>query len=219
MISSSPTSKGKTRSRSQIQDKQIRFQKTRLSKYQSLVHKLDTLIGRIAAIRFVGFLIGSSCTFSAIYDRNWSLYGPIALGGWLVFLIALLKHRTLYDLLPRAQKAAELCQITLDKVSQNWKDLIDDGSEYLSGEPIERELHLFGSMSLYQLMSSAQLRGSRDRLAHLLKNALYGSRWSTQELEARQSSAQALTPLHRLRLSRQTVGRETPPNPQREAGP
>ena len=170
-------------------------------RYQALYERLDQQIGRVAAVRFIAFVVGGACLFSGWYDRAWTLYAPLATVAWLIFIAALVIHRRLYDVAPRAEMASKATQEAAARVRHDWSALSDGGERYLSADPIERELQLFGEVSAYKSISRAQLRGSKSRVAALLKGVLSMSDpFDPQEIIRRQASAKALAPLRMLRL-------------------
>ena len=71
----------------------------RAQRYGKLAEIVDQKIGKIAALRFVAFIVMSASFFSAWYDQA-SFYVWVGLGAGLTFAITVWLHRTLYSLLP-----------------------------------------------------------------------------------------------------------------------
>ena len=173
---------------------------------QALADQLDHDIGRIATLRFFAFVTGASSTFAGWYDSAWSTYSIPALIGWGVFMGAMWRHRRLYALAPRAKLTAEGHRAAIARVRHDWSAIEDGGERYLSDEPQERELQLFGEVSLYKLLNATSLVGGRVRLASLLKGALLSEEptWEghvdpVERVHLRQSAAEELADKRGLR--------------------
>lgn len=173
---------------------------------QVLATKLDYEIGRVATLRFFAFLIGASCTFAGWYDQAWTFYLVPAVLGWLVFIFAMWKHKRLYALAPRASLTAQVHRESIARVCHDWSKLNEGGECYLSGKPYERELQIFGEVSLYKLINATQLAGSRLRLAQLLQGRLLDDPplWEEENnpidlIHLRQEAAQELAHKRALR--------------------
>ena len=177
----------------QVPSYQVRIQRYQrgIRRYQALYQKLDTVSGKIALIRFISFVIAAACTFSAWYDRAWTLYLPWAGVAWICFGVALWYHRRLYALVPRVKVALNYYQQALVRVKQEWSSISDDGMRFHTpSHPHEREMLLFGDMSAYKALNSCYLAGSQARLAFLLKGGLfYQKEKSTQQQQQEQNIA------------------------------
>ena len=177
-----------------------------MSRSQALADQLDHDIGRVATLRFFAFVIGGSSSFAGWYDSAWELYAAPALIGWALFGAAMWRHRRLYALAPRAQLSAQEQREAIARLSHDWSALSDDGAEQQRGAHHERELQVFGEVSLYKLLNSARLSGGRARLGALLRGALLreepsweGEASLSTRLELRQGAAEELAARRSLR--------------------
>lgn len=174
---------------------------------QALADKLDHDIGRVATVRFFAFVLGASCTFAGWYDSAWGTYLAPALLGWGLFAGAMWRHRRLYAMAPRASLTAQAHREALARATHDWSALEDGGERYMSGAHQERELQLFGEVSLYKLLNATALTGSRQRLARLLQGALLNepASWEGEvdpvaRIKLRQTAAQELARKQSLRV-------------------
>lgn len=172
----------------------------RARRYQSLSARLDQKIGWIAGVRFFAFITGLISLFSAWYDQTWGIYAWGAGIGCSLFLVTVWLHRKLYALLPRANAQAELAKESAARLNHEWVYLKEDGSRFSRGTPEERELQIFGEVSLFKLLNRAHLRGAQLRLAELLSASSDPERkLDLEELASRSNGAQELAGLHGLR--------------------
>ncbi|MEE2643698.1 MAG: hypothetical protein VYD19_02085 [Myxococcota bacterium] len=186
-----------TRAASEAPSPRLAYYRRGLRRAERLEARLEKRIGQVALVRFVAFALAASCSFSAWYDQAWSSYGPLALIGWLIFAVAVTLHKRPYRLRPRASALAALYRRAISRVEGNWAALPqnDRSDPALSPQaPVERELQLFGEVSLYQLLSRATLPWGKRRVATLLREGC-----SIDTLPARQAAAQDLAPLTLLR--------------------
>ena len=171
----------------------------RAARYRFLVSGLDAKIGKIAAIRFIAFVVTAASIFSAWYDQDLATYGILILCGALCFGFTVWLHRKLFRLLPRAEAQAELAEATAARLRHEWDKLSEGGERYAQGHPSERELQLFGDVSLFKLVNRTHLRGSQVIIAQRLSLSSSSTRVDLSELKERQEAAQELSALRGLR--------------------
>ena len=171
----------------------------RAKRYRHLAERLDAKIGKIAAARFVAFVVTAASLFSAWYDRAWSTYGLPSLIGLICFCVTVWLHRRLYSLLPRAEAQAEIAEESAARFKHQWTKISEGGERYSRGTPAERELQLFGEVSLFKLVNRAHLRGSQVMIAQRLVLSANQENIDLGELRDRQESAQELSVLRGLR--------------------
>ena len=128
-------------------------------------------------------------------------YGPIAIAGGVVFLIAVLLHRRPFHLAPRIKARRALAEEAQARLKFDWDRVGENGHGFLSAaHPEWSELQLFGRGSVYQMANRCGLSGGRRRLAELLTDGI-----AHVDVESRQRAAQELS---RLRLTRHRVETE-----------
>jgi hypothetical protein len=150
------------------EEKSAQVAETRSRRYRHLAERIDQKIGRIAAIRFVAFLVAAATLFSGWYDRAWSLYAWPALLGTSVFILTVWLHRRLYKLLPKAIAQAEIADESALRMRHQWGQLKEGGVRFAQGSVEERELQIFGEVSLFKLICRAHLRGTQALIARRL---------------------------------------------------
>jgi hypothetical protein len=167
----------------------------RIKAYQKKRDQIDQVISKIALFRLLSFLGFLFFAFSGWYD-NQSLYLWISLPFLLTYLFLAWQHEKLYILLPRAELMIQLNQECHHRVQQAWHE-IKDGGEWAIEEHrfIDKELQVFGAVSLYKAINHCTLFGSKKKLAQALKHGLE----NTQELKQIQEAVQSLIPEKNLR--------------------
>lgn len=170
----------------------------RAVRYGKLAQRIDQKIGKIAALRFVAFLVMSTCFFSAWYDQT-SLYVWIALAAGSIFAVTVWLHRTLYGLLPKAQAQAEMATESAARLRHQWSKIKEDGQRFAKGTLEEKELQIFGEVSLFKLVNRSHLRGSQAEIARNLLKSAGTQDLDLDELNQRQDAVKELLSLSGLR--------------------
>ena len=170
----------------------------RALRYGKLAETVDQKIGKIAAIRFVAFVVMSACFFSAWYDQA-SLYIWVGLIAGLTFAITVWLHRTLYSLLPKAEAQAEMAHESAARLRHQWSKIKEDGQRFAQGTLEEKELQIFGEVSLFKLLNRSHLRGSQAQIARQLLQSAGTQELDLNELTQRQEAVKELLSLNGLR--------------------
>ena len=95
----------------------------------------------------------------------------LMLGGFLLLLFVVLvaRHRKLERLRLLTKAYLAVTAGYLERFSGAWKNLPEDGAAYAKEKrPPDRDLHIFGTASLYQYLCAARTQAGRDRLAAAL---------------------------------------------------
>lgn len=93
------------------------------------------------------------------------------LGGFflLLFVVLVARHRKLERLLLLTKAYLAVTSGYLTRFSGEWKKLPEDGAAYAKEKrPPDRDLHIFGTASLYQYLCAARTQAGRERLAAAL---------------------------------------------------
>ena len=183
----------------------------REQRYRALSERLDAQIGRIAAARFLAFLTLGASLISGSVDRAWSIYGWSALIGACAFIVAVWAHRRLYALAPRAQARAEIAGERAARLRHEWSRISEGGERFARGVPEERELQIFGQVSLFKLINRAHLRGAQAWLARQLSRSSSPNPIDLEELTARREAARELSRASGLRSRLLTATRVSQP--------
>ena len=129
--------------------------------------------GRLAAVRGVVFLVGLTLLIV------WLSTGTPAVAWLLVptvaFVAAVLWHGSIIARKFRATLAVSFYDRALDRLAWRWSSVGPDGSRYRNPDhPYADDLDLFGTGSLFQLVSCCRTRLGEDRLAAWLLTAADG---------------------------------------------
>ena len=95
----------------------------------------------------------------------------IMLGGFflLLFVVLVVRHRKLERLLLLTKAYLAVTSGYLERFSGEWKKLPEDGAAYAKEKrPPDRDLHIFGTASLYQYLCAAHTQAGREWLAAAL---------------------------------------------------
>ena len=95
----------------------------------------------------------------------------LMLGGFLLLLFVVLvaRHRKLERLRLLTKAYLAVTAGYLHRFSGAWKQLPEDGAAYAKEtRPPDRDLHIFGTASLYQYLCAARTQAGRERLAAAL---------------------------------------------------
>jgi len=114
-----------------------------------------------------------------------SPWWPVALG--LVFLGLVVAHAKLLQRVDRARRAHDWYLRALDRLDGRWAGRGRDGAHYLDGHTYARDLDLFGSGSLFELINTAQTEAGENALAGWLRAGA-----ENDEVLARQASVDEL---------------------------
>ena len=93
------------------------------------------------------------------------------LGGFflLLFVVLVVRHRKLERLLLLTKAYHAVTLGYLERFSGEWKKLPEDGAAYAKEKrPPDRDLHIFGTASLYQYLCAAHTQAGREWLAAAL---------------------------------------------------
>lgn len=122
------------------------------------------------------FILARTLVFPAMlivlihaYDMGSAAEGM--LGGFLLLLFAVLvaRHRKLERMRLLTKAYLAVTAGYLMRFSGEWKSLPEDGAPYAKeSRPPDRDLHIFGTASLYQYLCAARTQAGRQRLAAAL---------------------------------------------------
>ena len=120
------------------------------------------------------------------FDRN--LLSPF----WLIlplvlFITLIVSHARVLTHIERTTRARDMYRRGISRIEGHWAGSGSDGQRYLEGHPYARDLDLFGSGSLFQLLDTARTQAGEDTLAEWL-----GAPAEIDEIAARQEAVREL---------------------------
>ena len=127
------------------------------------------------------FILARTLVFPAmliVLVHGYDMGSPaeLMLGGFLLLLFVVLvaRHRKLERLRLLTKSYLAVTADYLARFSGEWKNLPEDGAAYgKEKRPPDRDLHIFGTASLYQYLCAARTQAGRDRLAAALSATPY----------------------------------------------
>jgi hypothetical protein len=145
--------------------------------------------GRLAA-----FFLAIAVAWFAI-ERDvlplWLLAVPV-----VAFAALVVAHARALERVERSKRAEQFCRRGLDRLNGRWMGAGADGERFLPGHPYARDLDLFGSGSVFQLLSTARTEAGEDTLARWLSAPA-----EMADVLARQQAVAELAPLVDFRES------------------
>lgn len=144
------------------------FEKT--SKELQEKRHIQGQMGKKRGVSFIlalGFLIGG-------YSYGLPFMGGLTLIFFLLFIYYLINDSQIKNEIKVLESRLSVLKQYLDRPNGLWYDFPKDGKKYLSDDiPQGKDLDLFGSRSLYQLLCAANTVYGRDNLATLLLSFLH----------------------------------------------
>jgi hypothetical protein len=83
----------------------------------------------------------------------------------LAFVALVVAHARVLERIERGRRARRLYERGLERMDGTWVGRGSDGSRFLEGHPYARDLDLFGSGSLFQLLDTARTEAGEETLA------------------------------------------------------
>ena len=129
--------------------------------------RLRSADGRLSTLRGIVFL--------GTVGLLWGIFASSSLSMWwllvplVMFLSLVVRHERVADRLSRAERAVEYYQRAQDRLNDRWRDSGATGDRYVNrSHPYTDDLDVFGSGSLFQLISRARTQIGEDMLAEWL---------------------------------------------------
>lgn len=143
----------------------------------------------VANARLVVFVVAAGLGVGWLTDRlgAWSPYAAVA--AIVAYVVLIFVHRGVDDRERRARAAIAYDDRLLARADGSWHKAPRNGATYLRpGHPYARDLDIFGSASLFQLLNETPTRTGEERLASWLSQPADG-----KTIAMRQASVKALT--------------------------
>jgi hypothetical protein len=108
---------------------------------------------------------------AALAAVAWLAFGRQLLSpAWLIapglaFVVLVVAHARVLERIERGRRARRLYERGLERMNGTWVGRGSDGARFLEGHPYARDLDLFGSGSLFQLLDTAHTEAGEETLA------------------------------------------------------
>jgi hypothetical protein len=143
------------------------------------IHRLDARSAIMKKCEFRHRQIGNArlAVFVAAAILAWLSLWTRAISGWwllaplLAFILLMVWHSRVLLSLQRSRRSVQFYERGLARIEERWKGSGSTGSNFDDpSHPYAQDLDLFGSGSLFQLLSSARTHAGEQTLASWLKN-------------------------------------------------
>ena len=123
------------------------------------------------------------------YIRQNGLAVVVAVAAAVAFLVLVVVHARVLLRIERGQRARRIYERGLERIDGTWVGHGPDGSRFIDDPPYARDLDLFGSGSLFQLLDTARTEAGEETLAAWLRSPA-----AIEEIAARHGAVSELTP-------------------------
>jgi hypothetical protein len=141
----------------------------RLAIQKAAAAKYDFLHHQIGNARLAVFLIATVIVWFAFHSQaisGWWLLAPL-----IAFISLMAWHSRALLNLQRSRRSIDFYNRGLARIDENWKGSGETGAGFEdSSHPYARDLDLFGTGSLFELLSNARTHAGEAMLASWLKN-------------------------------------------------
>ena len=165
----------------------------RLEALRTQLSGLDARDLSIANGRLAVFVAGAVAAAGVWFEQPWAV--GLLTAAVLAFLALIIWHGRVLEQLREVRVCVAYYEHGLARLDGTWHGLGVDGEQYLPDEHLyARDLDIFGSGSLYQLLCLAESSVGRETLAEWLSGAA-----SVAEIRRRQKACEELRPMVQLR--------------------
>jgi hypothetical protein len=123
------------------------------------------------------------------YARQNGLAVVVAVTAAVAFLVLVVAHARVLLRIERGQRARRIYERGQERIDGTWVGHGPDGSRFIDDPPYARDLDLFGSGSLFQLLDTARTEAGEETLAAWLRTPA-----AIDEIAARHAAVSELTP-------------------------
>ena len=103
------------------------------------------------------------------YTRQNILAVGVAVAAAIAFVVLVVVHARVLLMIERGQRARRIYERGLERIDGTWVGRGPDGSRFIDDPPYARDLDLFGSGSLFQLLDTARTEAGEETLAAWLR--------------------------------------------------
>lgn len=171
---------------------------------RTYAEKLEQTYNRISFARFVSFLIFAAGILLMVTEKTWWTW-LIALAGAAVFVLLLIRHSEVSHHQQYVQHRLEVYEYKKKRENGNWHELPNTGKEFITEEDyVAKDLDVFGTHSLYQMICTAHTPAGKQRLAEVLRQAERG-KTGVAEIMDRQQAIRELAEHRNFRINFETL--------------
>jgi hypothetical protein len=135
----------------------------RIARWTDVVHASERTHLRISNLRLT---VAGAAAVIAWLAFGRQLLSPVwLLVAGLAFMALVVAHARVIERIERGRRARRLYERGLARIDGTWVGSGPDGSRFLADHPYTRDLDLFGSGSLFQLLDTARTEAGEETLA------------------------------------------------------
>jgi hypothetical protein len=158
---------------------------TRIERRSHEMARADRVHAMLSYVRLALAGIAAVLAWQAFVSHQVSAFWPLLPA--VAFGIVMIIHVRVLERLERAGRARQLYERGMARLEANWAGTGPDGARFLDGNPLGRDLDLFGPASLFQLLDTARTQAGEDTLASWLRGGA-----EIGEIRARQAAVAEL---------------------------
>ena len=160
----------------------------RLGAWRERIAALDRVNLLLSGFRLALASAGAVLLWMAFVRAAISAMWPLA--AWFSFAVVAVAHARRLERFERAKAAERVYTRALDRLDGRWQGRGRDGGVFLDGHPYARDLNLFGSASLFELLNTTRTDIGETTLAEWIRAPA-----SLRDVQARQAAVAELRPL------------------------
>lgn len=135
------------------------------------LENLNRKYNRISYARLGSFLVLAAGVILIFTEGAWWNWIIAVIGG-IIFVLLLIKHGSISNQQQYVKHRLQVLEYMKKRESGNWYELPGTGAEFLHEENyVAKDLDLFGTHSLYQMICTAHTNMGKQRLAEVLQQA------------------------------------------------
>lgn len=174
---------------------------------QKLFDNLEHSYNRISFARLGSFLIFTAGIILIFTEKAWWNWLIAVIGG-ILFVLLLIKHGSIASQQQYVKRRLQVLENMKKRENGNWYELPNTGAEFLNERNyVAKDLDLFGTHSLYQMICTAHTYAGKQRLAKVLLQAEQAD-VDTAIITGRQQAVRELTDHWKFRINFETLALE-----------
>lgn len=161
----------------------------KLKAYEDLIKEQNNSVNFIEYLRLFTFIIGLSITAYTFIIKSYAISTGVFIVSLALFIYLIIKHSKEVNKRNYSIALKEINEKALKRLSGEWKDFPDDGSEFKDNQHnYSDDLDIFGKYSLFQWINSTKTFMGRE----ILKNRLINPLNTSSDIKITQKSLQEL---------------------------
>jgi len=160
------------------------LEKLEYEKYQKLNLKYQRIVGRLANIRLILFIL-MILSFILKYYYYEKIFQVIFILSLISFVIMVIVHDKYYQIYDYYSKYMLVLEQYVNRLNGKWKEFPDTGIDFDQNDKAYlRDLDIIGNCSLFQYLSVCKTLGGRERLFHKLSDVKISAKRLKEHQEA-----------------------------------